>query len=227
MRKESGVDGGMTNGGVHSRLSLPNMSIGGTSLQDIAYSAQQALNEVYPEDTMPIDPALQSYDTIRINAPSHSSRDVAMSSIEHVPDSLINGVEEQPRSELGPSVEPLTPGPLSVEPNGISPYRSSPQEYDTIAVALPVTPSARRPAKATSARKASQTPRPSNRTSTTPKSAPGGRRRGSKESIKVEPRSEPKMRAMSSTAESEEDMASLALALQLQMEEHGLRRRSK
>jgi F-box/leucine-rich repeat protein 10/11 len=63
---------------------------------------------------------------------------------------------------------------------------------------------------------------------TTPK-APGGRgRRDSKETVKQEPKSEQKPRAApSGTGKKSEDMASIALALQLQMEEHGLRRRSK
>lgn len=56
-------DSGMTNGDVHhSRHSLPHQfSIGGSLLQDIAYSAQQALNQRPEEEMMPIDPALQEY----------------------------------------------------------------------------------------------------------------------------------------------------------------------
>lgn len=115
------------------------------------------------------------------------------------------------------------------EPNGVKQDLVRPTDNDTAVVAPPRTPNAPRSSgKGSSGRKTSQTPRPPYRKSNTPKSTPGGRRCDSKESTTVEPRSEQKARAVSSvTGESEEDMASLALAMQLQMEEHGLRRRSK
>ncbi|KAF2273973.1 uncharacterized protein EI97DRAFT_444528 [Westerdykella ornata] len=63
---------------------------------------------------------------------------------------------------------------------------------------------------------------------TTPKITPRGRnRRDSKDSPRGEPKSDPKARASPPKTGSSEDMASIALALKLQMEEHGLRRRSK
>ena len=81
-------DSGMTNGAMHHRNSLPNaLGMASTSeLQGLAFSAQQALSEVQPEDLMPIDPGLQSYgydeDTIMVDTsslPAH--RDTVMSSI--------------------------------------------------------------------------------------------------------------------------------------------------
>jgi F-box/leucine-rich repeat protein 10/11 len=76
--------------------------------------------------------------------------------------------------------------------------------------------------------KTSYTGRSSHKKSATPKT-PIENRQDSKGSVKLEPRSDPKPRTLlsMSSADNPEDTASLALALQLQMEEHGLRRRSK
>lgn len=229
----------MANGLFGHRNSLPSAFDHSSTaeLQDLAFSAQQALSRVQPDGSMPIDPALQSSpqenDTMEVDSPHRPPhRDAVMSSIEH--DDPMEGIEETARSERrGPSVEPLTPGPLvdgiDSQTNGVRLSDMSPDVNHIIDLPPPVTPVAPRSSQlSSSGRKTSQTPRPSNRKSTTPKSTPGGRRRESREPIKAEPRSEQKARAMSSTvAETNEDIASLALALKLQMEEHGLRRRSK
>jgi F-box/leucine-rich repeat protein 10/11 len=231
-------DSGLTNGAMHHRNSLPNaLGMGSTSeLQGLAFSAQQALNQVQPEDLMPIDPSLQSYgydeDTVMVDtSPQSAHRDTVMSSIEHVAEGLFDGIEDRPSSaRRGPSVEPLTPGPmtddLAAQSIGVK-EDNPPRENDVVMVAPPITPSAPRSARMSfSGPNPSRTPRPANPNSSTPKSTSGGLRR--ENSIKIEPRSEQKARAMSSaTADSPEELASVALALKLAMEDHGLRRRSK
>lgn len=245
--KQEFLDGALMNGNVRHRNSLPNaLDMTNTSeLQDLAYSAQQVLGEVQTKDLIPIDPALQSYDhqddTIMADtSPQSSHRDAIMSSIENVPYSLMKDAEMTAENEQrGPSVEPLTPGPamdgIQDHLNGVKQTHSPPEDNYTVSNTISVAPPPRTPNAARSIRmpssshKPNQTPRSANRKSYTPKSTPGGRRRDSKESIKLEqPRFEHMARATSSAAvESEEDMASLALAMKLQMEEHGLRRRSK
>ncbi|KAF2687754.1 hypothetical protein K458DRAFT_332081 [Lentithecium fluviatile CBS 122367] len=231
-------DPGLTNGAMHHRNSLPNaLGMASTSeLQNLAFSAQQALNQTKPEDPMPIDPSLQSYschaDTTMIDAPSQPlHRDAVMSSIEHNCDGPFDGAEDGAGStHRGPSVEPLTPGPtandMQAQYNGFNQNDTSPQNGATM-VAPPITPSAPRSARmSSSGRKSSRTPRPANPLNSTPKSTSRGRRRDS--SIKMEPRSEQKARAMSfTTTDSPEDKASMELALKLAIEDHGLRRRSK
>jgi F-box/leucine-rich repeat protein 10/11 len=229
----------MSDGTIRHRNSLPNaFSMAQASeLRGLVFSAQQALDQVQPEDSMPIDPSLQSYgydeDTIMADeSPQHTHRDTVMSSIEHVPDGFIDGSEVRPNSARGgPSVEPLTPGPvvddISHQTNGISQGQILTQANDVIAVAPPMTPTAPRSAGlSSSGQKPSRTPRPAHSNNRTPKSTPGGI--GQDGSFKVEPRSEQKLRATSSaTADAPEELASVALALKLAMEDHGLRRRSK
>lgn len=259
MKQEPIIDSGMVNGDVQPLHSVSNsLDIGSSStqLQDIAFSAQQALGQASFEDLVPVDPALQHYSNGHVDAmdidPAASElldQDIAVSSIENLLDEPkpmpVEGTVEseiEARSEpQGPSVEPLTPAPIFHEEpkmNGAKSGPTSPMqmtflEHSNITVSLPppITPTATalpRSRGSTSGRKASQTPRPShaqtpsrpsNRKSHTPKSTPGGsgRRRDSKESIKIEQK----------PGETPEEIASLQLALQLQMEEHGLRRRSK
>lgn len=121
-------DSGMVNGdGHHSRHSLPHQfSIGGSLLQDIAYSAQQALNQRPDGETMPIDPALQGYandeyssSNMARNYPPMS--DMIMSSVEqHGNSEPMDGVENSGINgqQQGPSIEPLTPGPPAYHDRG-------------------------------------------------------------------------------------------------------------
>lgn len=118
----------MVNGdGHHSRHSLPHQfSIGGSLLQDIAYSAQQALNQRPDGETMPIDPALQGYandeyssSNMARNYPPMS--DMIMSSVEqHGNSEPMDGVENSGINgqQQGPSIEPLTPGPPAYHDRG-------------------------------------------------------------------------------------------------------------
>ncbi|KAJ4375294.1 JmjC domain-containing histone demethylation protein 1 [Neocucurbitaria cava] len=121
MKHESSYDDEYINGDMHARHSLPNQFTGGSSfLQDLAYSAQQALDHSPDGDLVPVDPALQAYANDNYQdmdmAPSyHQNGENIMSSIEYqaghpVP---MDGLEfTEGNSELhGPSVEPLTPGP--------------------------------------------------------------------------------------------------------------------
>ncbi|KAF2640012.1 hypothetical protein P280DRAFT_518443 [Massarina eburnea CBS 473.64] len=203
-----------------ARNSLPAILGMPTSndLLDLAFSAQQALNQVVPEEM--IDPALQSYDDgdmMMHSSPQESHRDAIMSSIENIQDTHMEDVDAVVEGHQGPSVEPLTPGPIvnnfSEPTNGFKP-----------AAAPPITPN-----QPPTARPSSRGPKgtPHSRKHYTPKSTPGRRRQASGETFKVEPRSDQKARAISSATGEGEDTASLALALKLQMEEHGLRRRSK
>lgn len=110
------------NGDMHSRHSLPGQFGGGSSfLQDIAYSAQQALDQSPENDELvPVDPALQAftngdYNNMDAANPYHGNGDTIMSSVEYQPTDpmLMDGIElAQHNGEVhGPSVEPLTPGP--------------------------------------------------------------------------------------------------------------------
>jgi F-box/leucine-rich repeat protein 10/11 len=230
---------GLTNGTIRHRNSLPNaFGMASTSeLRDLAFSAQQALDQVHPEDLMPIDPSLQPYgydaDTIMVDiSPRPSSKDAVMSSIEPISDDLFDGIENRAGSRRhGPSVEPLTPGPMlhdmQIHGNEATLDDASPWNDGSIPVVPPITPRAPRLARMdSSGRKPSRGPHSADPKHRTPKSTPGGLRRDS--SLRTESQLEQKARAMSSaTADSPEDLASVALALKLAMEDHGLRRRSK
>lgn len=126
------------NGDLHARHVMGNQYNGGSSfLQDIAYSAQQALDQTPDKDELvPVDPALQAYTNGEYNHTDaanayHSNGDTVMSSVEYQPAEPMpmNGIEfTQHNNELhGPSVEPLTPGPAShnetthVQTNGFAP----------------------------------------------------------------------------------------------------------
>ncbi|KAF9696810.1 hypothetical protein EKO04_005423 [Ascochyta lentis] len=279
MKMESAMDdGGVISGDVHhSRHSLPHQfSVGGSLLQDIAYSAQQALNQRPEEELMPIDPALQGYansDYSSANmAPSYPPLgDVIMSSIEqqHGHPQSMDGVEyaESNGQQQGPSIEPLTPGPPSyhnhgnhedtqhTETNGYMSY--PPAQHDAVRpVSSPVSPRHVQSMSPTSPTTHNHnmfttnsdfpppvTPITHHRTATssnhksgqrhsrTPKSTPGGRRRDSKDGIKLE-----QGLTMAMTLgmginldfiDPNLDQASRDLIKQLQAEEHGLRRRSR
>ncbi|KAI1517976.1 JmjC domain-containing histone demethylation protein [Pyrenophora tritici-repentis] len=122
MRHESSYDDEYLNGDMHGRHSLPNQFSGGSSfLQDIAYSAQQALDQSPEnEDLVPVDPALQAYTNGDYNnmdmAHSYQGNgDSVMSSVEYPPTDpmLMEGIEHTGHNGAahGPSVEAITPGP--------------------------------------------------------------------------------------------------------------------
>lgn len=123
MRHASSYDEEYMNGDMHARHSMPSQFNGGSSfLQDIAYSAQQALDQTPENDELvPVDPALQAYtngDYSNMNAVTsyHGNGDTVMSSVEYQPaESMpMNGVEfiQHSGEPHGPSVEALTPGPV-------------------------------------------------------------------------------------------------------------------
>jgi F-box/leucine-rich repeat protein 10/11 len=275
MKQEPSMDDGGFSNGHHPRHSLPHrFDIGGSLLQDIAYSAQQALNRQPDEELMPIDPALQGYAHEEYApasmAPSYPPNgDMVMSSIEqqHGNQGQMDGVQysEANGQQQGPSIEPLTPGPPAYhapaqhanghhQMNGYMPY--PPTQHDAVHrysspvspqhirapsptsptthnhnmfttgsdFIPPVTPTAHHQTAPCSTQKSAQ------RGSRTPKT-PGGRRRDSKDSVKLE-----QGLTMAMTLgmginldfiDPNLDQASRDLIKQLQAEEHGLRRRSR
>ncbi|PVH94255.1 hypothetical protein DM02DRAFT_539866 [Periconia macrospinosa] len=242
MKKET-ADGEFINVHVRHRNSLPtNLGAPGSNeLQELAYSAQQALNQAMPDDaTMPIDPALQSYDTDRdavvLDSSSHvPHRDTIMSSIEGGLDNQIRDTQTSAATYAyhGSSTEPVASGPHFESIQGISNgtkevqySQPSSEAGESNTLGAPITPNRSRFVKmGSSGQRVGQTSR--SKKNQTPAS-PGGRAHDSGESVKIESRSDQKTRAISSTTgDGKEDMASLALAMKLQMEEHGLRRRSK
>lgn len=241
LKQEIATDGSLVyNPARDGNSSSRDLLFGGpTELQDLAFSAQQALNRV-PDDTMPIDPTLQAYhqhaDTVAMEMPRAPHGDSVMFSVEDLSNAPMDGMHASSNPRLAPPVmEPISPGTVPngfpLRTNGSAEGPPSPRDKANSLQLSPLTPNKQYlgwPGATSSARKPSQTQTPhrSNRKSNTPKT-PSGRRYDSKESLKLEPRSDTKARASSSAiVDSEEDMASLALALQLQMEEHGLRRRS-
>jgi F-box and leucine-rich repeat protein 10/11 len=93
---------------MHTRHSLPNqLSVGSSLLQDIAFSAQQALDQSVEDEFVPVDPALQAYATGAYPTLS-TNGDGIMSSIEENGngDYLMESIEFAKH----PSIEPLTPG---------------------------------------------------------------------------------------------------------------------
>ncbi|CAO2654379.1 Nn.00g111120.m01.CDS01 [Neocucurbitaria sp. VM-36] len=293
MKHESSYDDEYINGDMHARHSLPNQFSGGSSfLQDLAYSAQQALDHDPDDELVPVDPALQVYANENYRdmdmAPAyHQNGDNIMSSIEYQTGGPVpmDGLEfTEGNGELhGPSIEPLTPGPPlhadtihvrtngfasksaigleSVRPNAVrhpsspvsprhmsaaSPTASHYDQYNLSPTANhynnftansdfpppPITPSAK-PARSSHGphalgQKSRQTPSRGGRNSRTPKSTPGGRRRDSKDGIKVEHGSGMGMGAgMLGMIDPNLDQASIDLIKQLQQEDLGLRRRSR
>lgn len=121
VKQESSLDDSGFRNGHHPRHSLPHQyNIGGSLLQDIAYSAQQALGQHPEEELMPIDPALQGYSHEEYPSTGTASSyppmgDVVMSSIEpqHGNHEPMSGIQypQVNGQQQGPSIEPLTPGP--------------------------------------------------------------------------------------------------------------------
>lgn len=238
LKKEITADGPFLYAPFHQRNSSSDeFALGGRAeLQDLAFSAQQVLSQAPDDDTMPIDPALQLYrhvndEMVMDGSPQVPHQDAVIFSVEDLPNNTLERVETSLEATVGPALEPVSPGNfphgLHVQPNGSTEAPSSPHASRSGTRYSPLTPNAQRSGwLCSSAHKPSQTPHRSYRKSNTPKT-PSGRGRDNGSCTKLEPRSETKARATSSALlDSEEDMASLALALQLQMEEHGLRRRS-
>ncbi|KAF3010584.1 JmjC domain-containing histone demethylation protein 1 [Curvularia kusanoi] len=275
VKQESAFDEGGLRDGPHPRQSLPHQfGMGGSLLQDIAFSAQQALSQQPEEEPMPIDPALQGYSHEEYPPRSMGTsyppmNDMIISSIEqqhgiHTP---MDGVQyTEADGQQGPSIEPLTPGPPTYpesgqhqnghhQVNGFMPY--PPSQRDAVRpVSSPVSPRHMRTASPTSPTTHNHNmfttgsdfippvtptaphgagPSPSRksgqRNSRTPKSTSGGRRRDSKDSVKLE-----QGLTMAMTLgmginldfiDPNLDQASRELIKQLQAEEHGLRRRSR
>ncbi|KAF1833190.1 hypothetical protein BDW02DRAFT_393466 [Decorospora gaudefroyi] len=122
MRQKSSYDDEYLDGDMHSRHSLPNQYSGGPAfLRDIAYSAQQALDQTPDDDLVPVDPALQAYANIDYTATAmemgslHTNGDTVMSSVEYQPTDLMlmDGMEltGHDGEAQKPRVGPQTPGP--------------------------------------------------------------------------------------------------------------------
>jgi F-box/leucine-rich repeat protein 10/11 len=264
-----------TNGDMHARHSLPiQFNMGGSLLQDIAYSAQQALNQSPDDEAMPIDPTLQAYANGDYSTSYPPNGDTVVSSIEdhHGSPEPMEDVQ-QTRQNGGPSVEPLTPGPGPVQP-AVQPqtndsaeqlpaekhHTASPISPRHVPTAFPTSPTTHNhnmfttgsdfpppitPVAATrssrapnsSGGKTNQTPSRATRQSRTPRSTPSGRRRDSKDSIKLEQGLGVGMGLSLNMGigmginldliDPNLDQASIDLIKQLQAEEHGLRRRSR
>lgn len=204
---------------------------------------QTVAENTAPEDSVPIDPQLSEgfVDTIMATTPSHPiSRDTVVPSIEDHMGEPMDGVTDS--APIDPQLldpEPRTPastsGMFPGEIDGVSEKPSqfllapisntSPEQKVIMAQPASTTPNLPRSRLTTTP---SKTPHALSRKSITPRSTPKEKcRQDSKDSVKFEALFAERPRAMSSTESNNEDMASLALALQLQMEEHGLRRRSK
>jgi F-box/leucine-rich repeat protein 10/11 len=120
MKHESSFEDDYLNGDVPTRHSLPNQfSVGSSLLQDIAFSAQQALARD-EDDSVPVDPALQAYangaySAMDMNHSYVTNGNGILSSVEQQMegDIAMDGIEfaTQNGGLHGPSVEPLTPGP--------------------------------------------------------------------------------------------------------------------
>ncbi|KAF2703112.1 hypothetical protein K504DRAFT_183784 [Pleomassaria siparia CBS 279.74] len=229
-------------GELYPRHSMQTPSHAGGSVELLDVMMYSPQDEASPQGSIPIDPALRSYNedrganlVVALEFPSH--RDTIMTSIEDlVDDPMEDMVPSKPIEYPVPTVEPRTPGPpphvAQHHPNGIgqgpssplSPLARSVSPVESRGTIRPPVPTITNPSKRSShVAKASQTPRSASKATHTPKTTPGGRRRDSKETIKLEPGA----RNISPEDKKPEDVASLALAIQLQMEEHGLRRRSK
>lgn len=116
MKHESIYDDEYMNEDIHARHSLPNhFSVGSSHLQDIAFSAQQALARG-GDDVVPVDPALQAYANGAFSAmemtPSYATNgDGIVSSIEQQSEDDMMDGSGFAQHNSQPSVEPLTPGP--------------------------------------------------------------------------------------------------------------------
>lgn len=122
MKYELSYDDEFPNGEIHARQSLSSQFNGSSFLRDLAYSAQQALNQNPDDDFVPLDPALQgfangTYPSADL-APSYEQNgDSIMTSIEYQNGSTVpmegGDYVRQQTEPHGPSVEPLTPRPPS------------------------------------------------------------------------------------------------------------------
>ena len=203
------------------------------------YSLHATPNRTLSDPQLPIDPHLYPdgglfNGDMQVDMP----QETIVSSIEPRPEDIMQGIEEDPL--IDPQLFatfPQTPAPVAnmnyTMTNGVHRSAASPRSAAAESVSpgqmIGLSPSIpRAPKMSATPRKVSHTPqaRPPTGKSQTPKSAKsvasGPGRRDSKGAIRLDQQARPL-----SSSENTEDMASLALALQLQMEEHGLRRRSK
>lgn len=119
--KHEAYDEDFVNGDMQSHHSLPgHFGSRSSFLQDLAYSAQQALDQNPTDDLVPVDPSLHAYTNndyqpMDIAPTYHHNGDSVLTSIEHQngDSGPMVGIELIVRSHEphGPSVEPLTPGP--------------------------------------------------------------------------------------------------------------------
>ncbi|KAH7410452.1 hypothetical protein DE146DRAFT_644993 [Phaeosphaeria sp. MPI-PUGE-AT-0046c] len=139
MKHDTSFEGDYMNGDLQTRHSLPTQfSVGSSLLQDIAFSAQQALARD-EDDLVPVDPALQAfangaYSAMDTNGAYATNGDDIVSSIEDQIEGDIpmdDGYAMQNGGGHGPSIEPLTPGPpphngtTHVQTNGHSMHDST------------------------------------------------------------------------------------------------------
>ncbi|KAL6704133.1 JmjC domain-containing histone demethylation protein 1 [Coniothyrium glycines] len=155
MKYESAYEDDYNDGDLHTRHSMPHQFTGESSfLQDIAYSAQQALDQSPDSGLVPVDPALQGYAnsdyTVDVTNAYPANGDTVISSVEYQPTDpmLMNGIGLSQTNGVphGPSVEPLTPGPpphndpstTHTHTNGYS--VKPPLEDNTAAIRYPSSP---------------------------------------------------------------------------------------
>lgn len=212
--RPSNSDNLMQSGYESNAMARPTSS---DDLMQVANDAQLAL-AVMGEGPMDRDPIMSSIEDSNIDPSLEDSN------IDPSLESMLSGKTSGVHNRERPVVEPLTPDPVTTfTANGA--YQADAVDHlDTIEVdqaAFMSTPRQNQSITAFNARK-SQTPKIPGRKSATPKTTPGGRaQRANKEGIAASPTGTlmddgPK-----------EDKASLELAIKLQIEEHGLRRRSR
>ncbi|KAF2649297.1 hypothetical protein K491DRAFT_208639 [Lophiostoma macrostomum CBS 122681] len=186
------------------------------------YAAQPTTSRTQSDPQLPIDPQLYGSGNMSINGDvqfGNAPQETIVASIEPHQDDPMPDVNSTPIDPQLMDHLPQTPAPPpeldQATPHGgfilYSPLSAAAQSVSP-GQALGLSPNLTRFPKM----------------SVTPRAGPSGQgRRDSKGSIKTKAKSDLQPRASSSVEMNEEDTASLALALQLQMEEHGLRRRSK
>jgi F-box/leucine-rich repeat protein 10/11 len=239
MKRESFA--GLVNGEISmwNRYPLQARPLKADEFGDIAVQSESPEHATDQDlNAMFIDPQLANGDNADEAAmPSTPGpRENVVTSIEdHLPEPMEDIVETGPIDPFLLGLEPHTPATplMNGGMNGFHAGPSSPMSITAQSVSpgnvIGMTRSASKPSRVImTPSKTSYTGRSSHKKSATPKT-PIENRQDSKGSVKLEPRSDPKPRTLlsMSSADNPEDTASLALALQLQMEEHGLRRRSK
>jgi F-box/leucine-rich repeat protein 10/11 len=190
------------------------------------YAAQPTNSRTQSDPQLPIDPQLYGAGNMAVNEDmqfGNAPQETIITSIEPHQDDDMPDVDATPIDPQLFAQLPQTPAPPSYPDQAMthggfilySPLSAAAQSVSP-GQALGLSPNVHR-----SARMSVQ------QSSIPTAGASGQGRRDSKGSIRAKARPDHQPRASSSVEKNEEDTASLALALQLQMEEHGLRRRSK